>query len=89
MWCGALNGLVVINGTSCVNVPAILCIFVISNASSKLKSGKIVGSLLASIVFPEPGLPIKRQLCAPAAATSRALLMFSWPFTSEKSKLYF
>lgn len=62
---------------SLFKVPAILCIFVISSASVKLKSGSIVGNLLANIVLPEPGLPIKRQLCEPAAETSSALFIFS------------
>ena len=87
VWCGALNGLVEISGTSCFNIPAMLWIFVISSASSKLKSGNIVGSLLASIVFPDPGDPINKQLWPPAAAISRARFMFSCPFTSEKSKI--
>ena len=65
-----------------------LYIFVISSASSKLKSGKIVGSLRASIVFPDPGLPIIIILCPPLAATSKARLAFFWPFTSEKSSSY-
>lgn len=52
VWCGALNGLVVINGVPFASIPAILCIFVISRASSKLKSGRIDGILLASIVLP-------------------------------------
>jgi len=39
------------------------------------------------LFFREPGLPINKQLWLPAAATSSALFIFSWPFTSEKSKL--
>ena len=42
------------------NIPAILCIFVISKASSKLKSGKILDILLDNIVFPAPGGPISK-----------------------------
>ena len=41
--------------------------------------------LLASMVLPAPGGPIKIALCPPAAAISNARLMFSCPFTSEKS----
>ena len=37
--------------------PTMLYIFVISSASLKFKSGKILGNLLANIVFPEPGVP--------------------------------
>ena len=52
VWCGERYGLVVINGVFFVSIPATLCIFVVSNASAKLKSGKIEGNLLAIIVFP-------------------------------------
>ena len=45
----------------------------------------MVGSRLASMVFPEPGGPESRQLCPPAAAISRALLACSCPTTSKKS----
>ena len=65
--------------------PATLCIFVVSKDSSKVKSGNMLGILLAIIVLPEPGVPISKQLCPPAAAISKALFIFSWPFTSEKS----
>ena len=57
VWCGVLNGLVVIIPVSLFNVPAILWIFVISNASSNVKSGKIVTILSDSRLFPEPGAP--------------------------------
>ena len=43
------------------------------------------GSLLANIVFPAPGGPMSMALCPPAAAISKDLLIFSWPFTSLKS----
>ena len=36
----------------------------------RLTFGMIVGIRLANMVFPVPGGPIKRQLWAPAAATS-------------------
>ena len=85
VWWGALKGLVVIKATSLSVLPATLCIFVVSKASSKLKSGNIVGILLAIIVFPDPGVPIRRQLCPPADAISNALFIFSCPLTSEKS----
>ena len=52
VWCGALYGLMVINGVFFGKTPATLCIFVVSSASSKLKLGKIDGILLAIIVFP-------------------------------------
>lgn len=65
--------------------PQILWSLVTSKDSSKLISGNMLGRLFASIVLPEPGLPIKRQLCPPAAAISKALFTFSCPFTSEKS----
>lgn len=52
VWCGALYGLSVIKEVSFGSVPAMLCIFVISSASSKLRSGNIPGIRLAIIVFP-------------------------------------
>ncbi len=39
-------------GISEESTPAILCILVTSNDSSKVISGKIVGILFANIVFP-------------------------------------
>ena len=43
---------------------------------------------LLTLFFRDPGLPINKQLCPPAAATSIALFTFSCPFTSEKSNGY-
>ena len=57
VWCGALNGLLVIIGISLSVSPAMLWILVISNASSRLKSGSIDGRHLEENVLPEPGLP--------------------------------
>jgi hypothetical protein len=37
----------------------------------------MVGKRFASMVFPEPGGPINRALCPPAAAISKARLIFS------------
>ena len=53
------KGLDVINPLLQSSSPEILCILVISNASSNVKSGKIVVNLSESIVLPEPGLPNK------------------------------
>jgi len=69
-------------------LPAIEYTFDVSSFSSKVISGKIVGNLFASIDLPEPGGPISRQLCPPAAAISSALLAWSCPLTSLKSILY-
>ncbi len=54
-------------------------------ASGKVSGGKIVASRLASMVFPEPGGPIIRILCPPAAAMTMARFTCSWPLTSAKS----
>ena len=62
-----------------------LCTRVVSIASSSVSAGRIVGSRFASIVFPEPGGPTMITLCPPPAATSRARLTCSCPFTSLKS----
>ena len=52
------------------STPATEWIFVTSSASSKLRSGKIVGTARASMVFPEPGGPMSSPLCPPAASTT-------------------
>ena len=57
VWCGERNGLLMIKEVSFSRFPAILCIFVVSSASSKVKSGKILGILLANMVLPDPGVP--------------------------------
>lgn len=68
--------------------PATLWIFVISKASSKVKSGSIVVSLFAIIVFPwTEESQLTGSYVRPAAAISKALFILSCPFTSEKSKL--
>jgi len=85
VWWGDLNGLTVTKASAVESFPATEWIFVVSSDSYKLKGGKIDGSLLARIVFPAPGGPIKITLCPPAAAISKARLIFSCPFTSLKS----
>ena len=85
VWWGDLNGLSVTKGISGGSKLAILYNLVISIDSSKVKEGRMVGSLRASIVFPEPGGPIIITLWLPAAATSKALLACSCPLTSAKS----
>ncbi len=57
----------------------------VSSASDRVKGGRIDGSRLASIDFPEPGGPINIRLCPPAAAISMALFIFCCPLTSVKS----
>ena len=56
-----------------------------SSASSRLISGRMEGSRLASMDLPAPGEPISSRLWPPAAAISRARLAFSWPITSRRS----
>ena len=48
-------------------------------------SGRIPGRRFASIDLPEPGGPMSRILCPPAAAISSARLAVRCPRTSEKS----
>ncbi len=60
---------------------------VVCKISSRLISGRIEVRRLASIVFPEPGGPIIRMLCPPAAAISRARLTCICPLTSYISRL--
>ena len=48
--------------------------------------GRIVGNVLESNVFPEPGGPVIAILCPPAATISRARLTYSWPLTKAISR---
>ncbi len=66
--------------------PATEWILVVSSASCNERGGNIVGNLFASMVLPAPGGPTRMALWPPAAAISNARFMFSWPFTSAKSK---
>ena len=56
-----------------------------SSASSRLISGRMEGSRLASMDLPAPGEPISSRLWPPAAAISRARFTFSCPITSRRS----
>ena len=85
VWCGDRNGRVLSKESSVRSLPATLWILVVSSASSMLSGGMIVGRRFAIIVLPAPGGPIRMTLCPPAAAISKARLMFSWPFTSLRS----
>ena len=66
-------------------VPATEWMRVVSSASSKRMSGRIVGMQRAISVLPEPGGPIISTLWPPAAAISSARLALLWPFTWRKS----
>src|SRR5437667_384062 len=85
VWCGARNGRRATSDSPSARTPATEWILVVSSASSRLILGRTVGSRRASIVFPDPGGPIIRRLCPPAAATSSARFAWAWPFTSAKS----
>ena len=50
---------------------------VVSIDSEAVRSGKMVGKRLASIVLPDPGGPSISRLCAPAAAMISARLAIS------------
>ena len=56
-----------------------------SSASCGAMTGSTDGMVLARRVLPLPGGPVIIRLCIPAAATSRARLAFSCPFTWEMS----
>ena len=60
----------------------------VSSISDSFKFGSIVVILLANIDLPEPGGPINKILCPPAAAISMALFAICCPITSEKSKVF-
>ena len=86
VWCGARNGRCEMSDIPLPNLPAMLCICVVSRLSPNDSGGKIEGRRLAIIDLPEPGGPTIIRLCEPAAATSIARLTFSWPRTSAKSR---
>ena len=60
-------------------------IWVVSNDSARVMSGRIPGRRRASMDLPEPGGPDMSTLWPPAAAISKARFTCSWPFTSAKS----
>jgi len=62
-WCGARNGRVATSARSRFSSPAMLWIFDVSMASSRLMSGRIDGSRRARSDLPDPGGPIRRRLC--------------------------
>src|SRR3989344_3358550 len=82
VWCGFLNGRVLIISSSDFNAPAMECILVTSRASFFDSGGRMDANARASIVFPVPGGPIISALCEPAAAISRPRLADSCPRTS-------
>ena len=84
VWWGARKGRTATRGLPSI-LPATECIFVVSMASSKLISGRIVTMRWASMVLPEPGGPTMMRLWPPAEATSRARLAWLCPRTSIKS----
>ena len=57
VWCGARNGRTATSARPS-STPVTLWILVVSRASGRVRSGRMVGSRLASMVFPEPGGPI-------------------------------
>ncbi len=77
VWWGLRKGRWVIREQLRDNWPATEWILVVSSDSSVFMGGKMPDSRRASMVFPEPGLPIISKLCAPAAAISKALFTFS------------
>ena len=85
VWCGARNGRVVQSARPAPSSPATLCTLVVSSASSSDIAGRMPGRRRASMVLPDPGGPMSRMLCAPAAATSSARFAPACPRTSAKS----
>src|SRR5215207_8488009 len=83
VWCGARKGRTVASRP--FPIPAALCTWVISSASSKLGGGRMPGRRRASMVLPAPGGPTISRLWTPAAAISSARLASSWPRTSARS----
>src|SRR5204863_8578204 len=85
LWGGMLNDLTLTKLLPDSSTPPTLWIFVVSRASSNVNGGRMVGTLLASMVLPDPGGPIIRMLCPPAQATSSARFAVCCPRTSLKS----
>ena len=85
VWWGERKGRRVRRGSSLVVRPRTEWIWVHSKASRSVRSGRMEGSLRASMDLPDPGGPIMAMLWPPAAAISRARFTGSWPFTSAKS----
>ena len=85
VWCGDLNGRLVMSPLKEDILPATELTLVVSMASCKVSGGRMEDKRLASMLLPEPGGPIMMTLWLPAAETSIALLMFSCPLTSLKS----
>ena len=85
VWCGERNGRCQQRATSFIAAPAAEWTPSISRSSSASGAGRMVGIRLAMSDFPEPGGPIIKRLCPPAAATSTARRMAVCPLTSEKS----
>ena len=88
VWCGERNGRTVSSVEPRFSLPATECILVVSRASRRVSGGNIDGRRLASMVLPEPGLPMSKMLCPPAQATSKARFTLSCPRTSRMSKGY-
>ena len=85
VWCGERKGRLYIGEAPCPSFPA-------TNGSWFFKGfmgvsgGRMVGILFSQHGFPAPGGPMRITLCPPAAAISRArLIFFLTPFTSLKS----
>lgn len=62
LWWGARKGLVVIRAFRLVIFPATEWMRVVSRDSDRVSGGSMVGSLLASMVLPAPGGPIRMRL---------------------------
>ena len=65
--------------------PAAEWTIVASSACARSSGGRMPGRRDASIVLPDPGGPMNKLWCAPAAAISRASRASGWPWTSQRS----
>ena len=86
LWCGASNGGVRTSSRSGVPPAVRERMAVTSMAASSSSGGRMLGSRSASMVFPDPGGPVKSRWCPPAAAISRANLPWACPATSDISE---
>ena len=85
VWWGARKGRRATRASPQGSRPATECTLVASTASRRVSGGRMLGSRRASMVFPAPGGPVNKTLCAPAAATCNARFACAWPRTSARS----
>ena len=83
VWCGAEKGRRVISPPE--TSPETEWMTVVSSASCSVMRGRMPGRQRASMVLPEPAVPMSSRLCPPLAAISSALRAAYCPRTDARS----